>query len=193
MSPGADITGAHRPPRSVIATAGLSTQPLLRFEDVFASEAPFVGRTLLYLGVKGADVEDAAQEVFVVVLRQLASFGGGSVRAWVRQICVNVARNHRRSQMRRREELVDEPPEPPPAEGEVPGERAQQRQRLLAALDRLGEEQRSVFVLFEIEELPMTEVAGLLGCPLQTAYTRLYSARSRLETWLREFKEGGRS
>ena len=160
---------------------------------MFASEVPFVGRTLIYLGVKGADVEDATQEVLVVVLRQLPSFAGGSVRAWVRQICVNVARNHRRSQLRRREELVDEPPEPPAPEGETPGERAQQRQRLLAALDRLSEEQRSVFVLFEIEELTMAEVAHLLGCPVQTAYTRLYSARSRLESWLREFKEGGRS
>lgn len=160
---------------------------------MFASEAPFVGRTLLYLGIRGADLEDATQEVFVVVHRQLPSFSGGSLRAWIRQICLNVARNHRRAQLRRREELVDEMPDAvSPVETSLPAERSQQRQRLLAALDRLGDEQRTVFVLFEIEEMTMAEVAALLGCPLQTAYTRLYSARSRLEQWLREFHEGAR-
>ena len=49
--------------------------------------------------------------------------------------------------------------------------------RILAALP---EEQRAVFLLFEVERMPMIEVAEALGCPLQTAYSRLHKARERV-------------
>ena len=61
--------------------------------------------------------------------------------------------------------------------------------RLLASLDRLDEDKREAFVLFEIEELPLREVAEALGCPLQTAYSRLQAARARV----REEFQGSRS
>jgi RNA polymerase sigma-70 factor (ECF subfamily) len=54
------------------------------------------------------------------------------------------------------------------------------RALLLAALDDLSPEQREVFVLHEIEELSIPEVAEALSCPLQTAYSRLSSARTRI-------------
>jgi RNA polymerase sigma-70 factor, ECF subfamily len=50
-------------------------------------------------------------------------------------------------------------------------------QMLEAALDQLDPAQRAVFVLYEIEEQTMTEVARALGCPIQTAYSRLHAAR----------------
>src|SRR5262245_8967384 len=81
------------------------------FDRIFEDEAPYVGRTLRYLGVRDPHVEDVCQEVFVVVHKHLGQFRGSSVRAWVRQICVHVARNHRRSLRRRREEVVDHLPE----------------------------------------------------------------------------------
>src|SRR5580693_8868265 len=81
------------------------------FEQIFEEEAPYVGRTLRYLGVGEAHVEDVCQEVFVVVHRQLGQLTRGSARAWVRQICVRVASNHRRSLRRRREDVMAEPPE----------------------------------------------------------------------------------
>ena len=48
------------------------------------------------------------------------------------------------------------------------------------ALDSLNEENREVFVLYEVEQLPMSEVAKILDCPLQTAYSRHAAARAHV-------------
>jgi RNA polymerase sigma-70 factor (ECF subfamily) len=153
------------------------------FDRIFRDEAAYVGRTLRYLGVREAHLEDACQEAFVVVHRQLGQLRGGSERAWIRRICVRIAGNYRRSLRRRPEDAMGDPPEvavPPTQHGDA--ERRQARERLLAALDVLPEEQRVVFVLFEIEQLAMAEIAEAVGCPLQTAYARLYAARSKVQT-----------
>jgi RNA polymerase sigma-70 factor (ECF subfamily) len=152
------------------------------FETIFRQEAGYVGRTLRYLGVPDRSLEDACQEVFVIVHRRLGQLRDASARAWVRQICVHVARNHRRTARRRLEDVVAEPPEvavPSAQEGEV--ERREARARLLALLDVLPEDQRTVFVLYEIEQLEMPEIAEAVGCALQTAYSRLYAARTKVQ------------
>ena len=151
----------------------------LVFEEVFRSEAASVGRALRYLGVNDAALDDACQEVFLIVHRRLHEFAGGSVRAWIRQICVNVARTQRRTVRRRREEVVDVPPEAAvdaTQHGAV--EERQFRAHLLRLLDTLSEEQRTVFVLFELEQIAMAEVAAAVGCPVPTAYSRLRAARA---------------
>ena len=168
----------ERPPAAGQAAASPPT-----FEQIFHEEAAYVGRTLRYLGVREAHLEDVCQEVFVVVHRQLGQLHGGSVRAWVRQICVRVASNHRRGLQRRPEDTVAEPPEVAVSatqHGEA--ERRQARRRLLGALDALSKEQRDVFVLYEIEQLTMPEIAEALGCAVQTAYSRLYAARAKVQT-----------
>jgi RNA polymerase sigma-70 factor (ECF subfamily) len=58
--------------------------------------------------------------------------------------------------------------------------------RLRQALDQIEPVQRDVFVLYEIEELPMAEVAQAVGCPLQTAYSRLHAARRAVAALLGE-------
>jgi RNA polymerase sigma-70 factor, ECF subfamily len=157
------------------------------FEQIFHDEAAYAGRTLRYLGVREAHVEDACQEVFVVVYRQLGQLRGGSARAWVRQICVRVASNHRRSLRRRPEDAAAEPPDVAvPATQHGDAERRQARRRLLGALDALSEEQRSVFVLYEIEQLTMPDIAEAVGCALQTAYSRLHAARTKVQTAMKE-------
>ena len=152
------------------------------FDGVFRAQVHYVGRTLRYLGVDQAHLEDACQEVFVVVHRRLnASKPGGSLQAWIRQICVGVARNRRRTIRRRREDASDDPPEtviPPNQQRDL--ELRDLREMLLAVLEELPAEQRDVFVLYEIEELTMREVAEALSCPLQTAYSRLNAARERV-------------
>jgi RNA polymerase sigma-70 factor (ECF subfamily) len=154
----------------------------LAFDAVFRAEAPHVGRTLRYLGVSEASLDDACQEVFLVVHRRLAEFSHGSLRAWIRQICVFVAQNQRRALRRRREDATDDTPDvaaPPTQHGEV--ERRELRDRLLVLLDALPEEQRTVFVLYEVEQLGMAEVAEAVSCPLQTAYSRLHAARAKMK------------
>jgi RNA polymerase sigma-70 factor, ECF subfamily len=166
--------------------ADLSTAEPLDFERTFAENAPFVWRALRRLGVRDADVEDVCQEVFLVVHRRRASFDGrGAVRTWIYGICLRVASEYRRRPHRRREEVTAEPPDPgaPPRQDEEL-ERRRALERLDAALERLDDARRAVFVLYEIEQIPMTEVAAAVGVPLQTAYSRLYAARKVVEAAL---------
>ncbi|APR88597.1 RNA polymerase sigma factor RpoE [Minicystis rosea] len=178
------------PKATARATDGPAAPPFAErpaFDDVFSEHARYVGRTLRYLGVAEAELEDACQEVFIAVHRRLADFEpGGSVRAWLRQICVHVAQNQRRTRRRRREEGGADAIEIEiPATQHDAAERTEMRERLLALLSRLDEQQRAVFVLYEIERMPMAEVAAALSCPLQTAYSRLHAARARLEEAVR--------
>lgn len=151
--------------------------------DVFRQEAPFVWRALRRLGVREADIEDVCQEVFVVVHRKLGDFEGrSSLRTWIYGICARTASDYRRSGRVRREVVTDAPPETVHEAGhEDVVAMKQARAALDRILDELDDDKRAVFVLYEIEELSMAEVADSLGCPLQTAYSRLHAARKIVE------------
>jgi RNA polymerase sigma-70 factor (ECF subfamily) len=89
-----------------------------------------------------------------------------------------VASNYRRRAYVRRERSVSEPPEQvQAADQDEAFERSQGWPALRRLLDTLDAEKREVFVLYELEELSMREVAEACGCPLQTAYSRLHAAR----------------
>ena len=162
---------------------------------VFRENLPFVFRALRRLGVAEGDIDDVCQEVFLVVMRKLAEFEGRSqLRTWIYGICVRTASDYRKRAPRRREVLTDEPPEG--VEHGTPLDQAtvsQARDLLDRILMQLDDDKRAVFVLYEIEELPMNEVAQALECPLQTAYSRLHAARKRVEELARELEEGGRA
>jgi RNA polymerase sigma-70 factor (ECF subfamily) len=153
------------------------------FPDVFERTAPFVWRALRRLGVREADVPDVCQEVFVVVHRRLSDFDGSSaLRTWIYGICLRTASQYRRRAPQLREVSEDDAREQsvlPDQEDAL--ERRRARDRLDAALQQLDDDKRAVFVLYELEELPMKEVAAVLGCPLQTAYSRLHGARREVE------------
>ena len=156
--------------------------------QVVEQHAAHVWRTLYYCGVAPSDLKDACQEVFLVISRKLGDFEGrSSVRTWVYQICVRVAAGYRRSARLRYERVVAEPPEVAvhaTQQDEIEERRA--RERLAAILERIDPDQREVFVLYEIEERPMAEIAAALGCPLRTAYSRLETARKEImKAWRR--------
>ncbi|MBX3210135.1 MAG: sigma-70 family RNA polymerase sigma factor [Labilithrix sp.] len=135
------------------------------------------------LGVRPADVDDAFQETFVVVHRKLATYEARStLRSWVYGICVRVAFRFRRRASATREIVTDEVPER--VDPMTPAEHLREREAreiLCAILDELDDDKRAVFVLFELEGLPMQEVAESLQCPVQTAYSRLRAAREAVD------------
>ncbi|MDB4933116.1 MAG: polymerase sigma factor RpoE [Labilithrix sp.] len=151
--------------------------------EIFREHAPFVWRGLRRLGVPEADVEDVCQEVFVVVHRKLGDFEGrSSLRTWIYGIAARTASDYRRSGRVRREVVTDAPPDVAHEAGQHDALALKQaRATLDRILDELDDDKRSVFVLYEIEELTMAEVADALGCPLQTAYSRLHAARKVVE------------
>jgi RNA polymerase sigma-70 factor (ECF subfamily) len=162
--------------------------PALVFADVYAEHVAFVWRTLHRLGVSERDLDDVCQEAFVIVHRKLATYdGSAAVRTWLFGIARRVAADHRRRAHVRRETL------------QAPGalasrevavvepalELARARAVLDEILDELDDAKRAVFVLFELEEMPMSEVARAVECPLQTAYSRLAAARKQVEAAVR--------
>jgi RNA polymerase sigma-70 factor, ECF subfamily len=155
----------------------------VQFQDVFREQAAFVWRCLRRLGVSAADADDVCQEVFVVVYRKLDTFDeGASLRSWLYGICVRKASDHRRLAHKKRENLGADLPIL--ASGDDPTRPLDERQArdfLDAVLERLDDAQRAVFVLYEIEQLPMADVAAAIDCPLQTAYSRLHAARKVVE------------
>lgn len=152
------------------------------FSEVFTDYAPFVWRVLRRMGVAEADVEDLCQEVFLVVHRRLAEFQGrSSLRTWIFSICRWVARSHWNRAYQRYESLPEKLPEPAlSAEQHSDLVRRETLQRLDRILAQLPEPQRLVYILYEIERLPMAEVAVMAECPIQTAYSRLYAARREI-------------
>ncbi|MEM9193411.1 MAG: sigma-70 family RNA polymerase sigma factor [Myxococcota bacterium] len=150
--------------------------------ELVEAHGAYIWRTLRYLGIPESDVPDLTQEVFLVVHRKLPEFEGRStVETWLYGICYRVAAAHRRRAHVRRERPTDELPEQ--AADDSPFERAETSERLAVlreVLGELSEDRRAVFVLYEIEELQMKEVAEIVGCPVQTAYSRLHAARSEV-------------
>lgn len=158
--------------------------------EIYRENVDYVWRVLSHLGVKPADVGDVAHDVFLTVKRRLPSFEGRStLRTWIYGICIRTVSDYRGRAFRRREVPHDEMPDQQLApEQPQAAEDGELRFKLLALLAELKDEQREVFVLYEIEELSMREVAEAVGCPLQTAYSRLHAARDTLKSKL---KQGG--
>jgi RNA polymerase sigma-70 factor (ECF subfamily) len=148
------------------------------FDEVFETHARFVWRALARLGVATSDIADASQEVFVVIHRQLPGFEGrSSLKTWLYEICVRVAGSFRNRAFRRHEQAVEAPVISYEARQDDELDWRRARAFLMAVLDQLDQEKREVFVLYDIEGLSMPEVAGVLRCPVTTAYSRLEVAR----------------
>lgn len=151
------------------------------FDELFETQARFVWRALSRLGVPAGDVADASQEVFLVIHRRLPEFEGrSSIKTWVYGICLRVAQSFRSKSVRSREKALSAADvalevREPEQESHVDWRRA--RAHLMAVLEQLSDEARQVFVLYELEELSMPEIAEVLECPVTTAYSRLDSAR----------------
>ena len=147
----------------------------LSFSEVFHDHGPYLWRVLLSLGVAESDVEDLCQEVMLVVHRKLDEFDGGSVRSWLYGIGLRIAANHRRSARARYEVVTDRVPD---RIGAANQPQQVEAARLLAVLDQLDDDKRIAFVLHEVEQLTLREVAEATEVPMQTAYSRLQAART---------------
>jgi RNA polymerase sigma-70 factor (ECF subfamily) len=165
-------------------------QPAQDLGEIYRENVDYVWRVLSHLGVKPADVGDVAHDVFITIKRRLPTFEGrSSLRTWIYGICLRTVSDYRGRAFRRREVPHDEVPEIPQSAEQLSSvEDGELRGKLLELLESLRPEQRDVFVLYEIEELSMKEVAQAVDCPLQTAYSRLHAARAQLKAKL---KNGG--
>jgi RNA polymerase sigma-70 factor, ECF subfamily len=161
----------------------------IRFADVYRQHLGFVCRSARALGVAPRSIDDVAQEVFLVVARQLAQFEGRScVQTWLFRIVHNVVRHHRRSIVRKSphelssSEAVDA--NELAGNGGTPYEHVAQAEgaiRLAKILNELDDDKREILVLAEMEEMTVPKIAAALGLKLNTAYSRLRLARRAFE------------
>jgi RNA polymerase sigma-70 factor (ECF subfamily) len=180
---------------SLACPAGLPAEPgrqPLSLESLYREHFKSVWRVLLRLGVPRAQLDDAAQDVFLVVHRKLDAVEPDSrVRSWVYAIAVRVASEYRRRAGRRRTEPLDEDI----ADGAAgPARQSELREalRLLAQLlESLDEDRRVVFVLSELEQMSVPEIAQVLGVNPNTVYSRLRSARKAFEAALARRRAAG--
>lgn len=133
------------------------------------------------LGVPAANIEDVIQEVFLVLHRRRDEFRHeSSLRTWLHGIAVNLARRDRE-----RRTKAEQPPQgwspEPPASPESVASHHQAIARLDRLLSTLSDEQREAFVLADIAELPVPEIATSLGINLNTVYSRLRLARAAMQ------------
>lgn len=171
-----------RADRSVLPLLG---DPMpLDFALVYEQNAAFVWRSLRLLGVDPDSLDDAVQEVFLVVHRRLAEFEGrSSLRTWLYAIARRVARNVRRGAERR--------PTPAAIAADLPdlagatphelAEKADAARVLLELVGCLSDDQRELFLLVEVEEMTVPDAAEALGLNVNTCYSRLRAARARFE------------
>ena len=161
-------------------------------DALIRQHAPFVWRVLLHLGVPEPHLDDACQEVLLVVCRKLAGFEGrSSLRTWIYAICKNTARAFFRVQALERERAgADCADVSVVATQDQTLSAKQAHEELLQVLGTLSDEQRAVFILYEIEEESMEEVARSLGAPVSTCYSRLHTARAKVEAHMRRRRRG---
>ncbi len=160
--------------------------PAPYFDEIYQAHFGFVWRSVRSLGVPQAALDDATQEIFVVVHQRLATFEGrATFRTWLYGIVRNVVRNYRRSERRHLHsndadgevdpDTLGDANEPSPEDAAAAAQAVRQVTRILDALD---DEQREVFVLAELEQIPVKQIAEMLQENVNTVYSRLRLARS---------------
>jgi RNA polymerase sigma-70 factor (ECF subfamily) len=169
-----------------------SPAPRPTTHELFQAHGSFVLRLVRRLGGAPPEVEDIAQEVFLQVHNTLPRMDPRvPPRSWLFGIVRRVVANHRRKTRRRNDFLAEIEHRERAREASAAPHGWRERWLLDQALDRLDADKREVFVLFELEGLPMKEVAQLVGCLLATAYSRLHAARSIVQHFVLSQSDAG--
>ena len=149
------------------------------FRAIFESKFEYVWNTLRRLGVREADLKDQTQEVFLTVHQLLEDYDSARpLNPWLFGIAYRYAARYRALARNKREVYVD--PSDTPAEQPSPETKAsdsEARALVMLAIEQIDLPRRAVFVMAEIDGCAVPEIAGTLGIPLNTAYSRLRLAR----------------
>src|SRR5690606_21909342 len=151
----------------------------------------FIWRLLARLNVSPPEVDDAAQQVFMVLVsREGLTLKEGSERAFLYGVALRVAKEFRRksqSQLKHfapdPESLVDRS-----QDAEASAQRSQARRQLDQILETMPDSLKEAFILFEIEDLSVPQIAELLAIPTGTVASRLRRARAQFQRGVLELR-----
>ncbi|HEY8942792.1 MAG TPA: sigma-70 family RNA polymerase sigma factor [Polyangiaceae bacterium] len=154
----------------------------------------FVARVLRNAGTPDAEIDDDVQRTFITAARRLDDVRPGAEKSFLLQTALRVAAHARRTVARRREVPSGEAPELVEsfATPEQLTDQKRARQLLDKVLSAMSTDLRTVFVLYELEELSMIEIAAALHIPQGTVASRLRRARHEFRTRVRSLEASGR-
>jgi RNA polymerase sigma-70 factor, ECF subfamily len=197
MSISADVMAAK--PSEGETSSDRSKTDALTFEEVYAQGFPHVVRWIRAFGGLDADLEDLAQETFVVVRRQLGKFDGANLAGWLYRITQRTVRDYReRAWFRRALGNRDDDRRArrnsiaPQADPSQVLEHREAIRFLTQLLAKISDSHRTAFILFEIEGYTGEEIAQLEDVPLNTVWSRLHHARKELYMLIDEARAQGR-
>jgi RNA polymerase sigma-70 factor (ECF subfamily) len=189
-SEGPDTLSMSSPVATPAADAGGAVDQV-RMVAVVTRHFDFIWRSLRRLGIAEDGVDDAAQEVFIVASRKIGLVLPKGERSFLFAIALRIAADARRTRRRHpdhghREDLVDL------ADGTPAPDELLDRSRARALLDKMIEDLpldvRAVFVLYEMEELSMAQIAELLHLPAGTVASRLRRGRELFRIALERYR-----
>jgi RNA polymerase sigma-70 factor (ECF subfamily) len=161
------------------------------FEDVYRAHAKTVARWAIRLLGPTGDYEDVVQEVFLVARRRLSEFRGeAAISTWLYEITVRIAQGFRKrarwwswvtgrgkSPSRGQARAMFVPTAEMSDDPQLLLEARERTRVLYQLLDTLAEDQRTAFILFEIEGLSGEAIAAITGASVSTVWVRLSRAR----------------
>lgn len=189
---------SSRPARDTLTPGGQAADPATlsgeasrapspaQFEQLYGLYFDFTWRVLRHLAVPSTALDDAVQEVWLIVYQRMAGFEGRStIKTWLFGITMNVARNTRRAEDKRvRQLLAPEPLSEPPPDPEMEHLGREAWQRVQQFLSTLDEERRAIFVCSLLEHLPAQQTAEATGVDVTTVYQRVRTLRQAFKQWL---------
>ena len=133
-----------------------------------------------------AEIDDEVQRTFIVATRRLDDIRPGAEKSFLFRIALNLAARAKRKAARRREVDSDQAAEQVErsATPEALTDQKMTRDLLNGVIDQMNATWRAAFVLHEVEEMSMAEVADVLGIPRGTVASRLRGARKELRARL---------
>lgn len=182
-----DLALSSLPAAAEHAGAGASAE---RARALVVDHFDFIWRLLSRLGVPELDLDDAAQQVFIVATQRLADLPVGGERTFLYGTALRTAATLRRN-LRRRARWVESGPADCASSEPTPHEDLERRQALQfldEVLQRLEDDLREVFVLCEIEELTAPQVAAIAEIPVGTVASRLRRARQEFAQQVRRLQ-----
>ena len=158
------------------------------FAQLFDTHFSFVRSIARQLGTPDADLDDVAQEAFVVAFKQIHRFTSGKFTTWVYRIVSNLVANRHRSRGIRNAfaKILGQQAEPQVAAADRDFDRAETQQQVAAVLASMAHKKREVFAMYELEGLSGEEIAERLDCKIDTVWSRLHYARQEFEAIARK-------
>jgi RNA polymerase sigma-70 factor (ECF subfamily) len=177
------------PPAGATAEACPAPAELPPFREIYQRYFEFVWSSARHLGTSPESIDDVVQEVFIVIHAKLHTIQRPeSLRSWIYGVVRRTVSTHRRSHNSKETNSVQlDTLDQIALSGNTPldaAEQSAQLQVLSALLTQMDAPKREVFILSELEEMTVPEIADALEIPVNTAYSRLRAARQAFEAGL---------